>query len=146
MRTQGDRLVNELHERLIQSGARRHRSSGPTWQQLFAPPGKRRGHDTDLVALAACGAARTCRAARLRLCLRSGRVAARARALRGVTAVDRVLYSMKANPNAQILRVLAAEGLAFECVSRGEIEHLLACVPGLDRGAHPFYAELRRTR
>src|ERR1019366_6023696 len=42
-------------------------------------------------------------------------------------------YAMKANPNAQILRLLAAEGLGFECVSRGEIEHLLASVPGLDR-------------
>jgi diaminopimelate decarboxylase/aspartate kinase len=59
--------------------------------------------------------------------------AARARALKGLKAVDRVLYSMKANPNAQILRLLAAEGLAFECVSRGEIEHLLDAVPDLAR-------------
>jgi diaminopimelate decarboxylase/aspartate kinase len=51
-----------------------------------------------------------------------------------VRAVDRVLYAMKANPNPDILRLLAAEQVGFDCVSRGEIEHLLASVPGLDRG------------
>ena len=57
---------------------------------------------------------------------------AAAAALRGLKAVDRVLYAMKANPHPEILRLLAAEGLGFECVSRGEIEHLLACVPSID--------------
>jgi len=41
---------------------------------------------------------------------------------------------MKANPHAAILRLLAAQGLGFECVSRGEIEHLRASVPQLDSG------------
>src|SRR6202034_783365 len=34
---QGDRLVNELHERLIET-VREGSILGPTWQQLFAPP------------------------------------------------------------------------------------------------------------
>jgi len=55
------------------------------------------------------------------------------RALRELEAVDRLLYAMKANPNAEILRLLARAGVGFECVSRGEIEHLLASVPGIDR-------------
>ena len=60
-------------------------------------------------------------------------VRAAAAALQSLKSVDRVLYAMKANPNAHILRLLADLGLGFECVSRGEIEHLLASVPGLDR-------------
>jgi diaminopimelate decarboxylase/aspartate kinase len=56
------------------------------------------------------------------------------RALKGLGSVGRVLYAMKANPNVEILRLLAAAGLGFECVSRGEIEHLLGAVPGIDRG------------
>jgi diaminopimelate decarboxylase/aspartate kinase len=60
-------------------------------------------------------------------------VRAAAGALRGLKSVDRLLYAMKANPHAEILRLLAAEGLGFECVSRGEIEHLLASVPDLAR-------------
>jgi diaminopimelate decarboxylase/aspartate kinase len=34
--------------------------------------------------------------------------------------------------------LLASEGLGFECVSPGEIEHVLASVPGLDRGRIQF--------
>ena len=40
---------------------------------------------------------------------------------------------MKANPHPRILQLLAAAGVGFECVSRGEIEQLLASVPGLAR-------------
>jgi diaminopimelate decarboxylase/aspartate kinase len=58
-------------------------------------------------------------------------VRAAARALCGLGAVDHVLYAMKANPHPSILQLLAAEGLSFECVSRGEIEHLRAHVPGI---------------
>ena len=54
-----------------------------------------------------------------------------ARALRGLQSLDRVHYALKANSNPEVLRVLAAEGMAFECVSRAEVEHVLAAVPGL---------------
>jgi diaminopimelate decarboxylase/aspartate kinase len=40
---------------------------------------------------------------------------------------------VKANPNREVLRTLAAEGLAFECVSQGEVERVLEAVPGLAR-------------
>ena len=54
-----------------------------------------------------------------------------ARALRGLQSLDRVHYALKANSNPEVLRVLAAEGMAFECVSRAEVEHVLTTVPGL---------------
>ena len=47
-------------------------------------------------------------------------------------AVDRVLYAVKANYNADILRALAATGANFDCVSVGEIKHLFEAVPGID--------------
>ena len=130
---QGDRLVNELHERLIEP-VRAGSILGPTWQQLFAPP------------LAAASPTplwwRTRRATLLELAQRHDCayvydpqvVRAAVAALQGLRSADRVLYAMKANPNAQLLRLLAGLGLGFECVSRGEIEHLLASVPQLDRG------------
>jgi len=130
---QGDRLVNELHERLIRP-VRAGAILGPTWEQLFARPDEPtattpvwwRSRRAELLALAEkhdCA-----------YVYDPTVVSARARALKGLSAVERVLYSMKANPNVQILQVLAAEGLAFECVSRGEIEHLRAAVPRLDLG------------
>src|SRR5580698_8564048 len=56
-----------------------------------------------------------------------------ARALNGVKSAARVLYAMKANPHPEILRLFHAQGLDFDCVSRGEIEHLVRAVPEIDR-------------
>jgi diaminopimelate decarboxylase/aspartate kinase len=129
---QGDRLVNELHERLIRP-VRAGAILGPTWEQLFAQPAK-----------PAAAAGNWWRARRVELLQLATQhdcayvydpsvIAARLSALRNLSAIDRVLYAMKANPNAEILRLLAAAGTGFECVSRGEIEHLLATVPGIER-------------
>lgn len=58
-------------------------------------------------------------------------VRARARALTALRSIGRVLYAIKANPHPAILRAVADEGLAFECVSPGEIARVLAAVPGI---------------
>ena len=134
---QGDRLVNELHERLIVP-VREGAILGPTWQQLFAPPASapsavsawwRRRRD----ALLALAASHDCA-----YVYDLQEVRAAAAALQRLESVDRVLYAVKANPNAQILRLLAAEGVGFECVSPGEIEQVLSSVPGLDRSRIQF--------
>ncbi len=129
---QGDRLVEQLHERLIRP-VRADAVLGPTWQQLFAPsaggeaaaPPWWRVRRDQLLALAAehdCA-----------YVYEPSTVRAAAASLRTLKAVDRVLYAMKANPHPEILRVLAAEGVAFDCVSRAEVERLLACLPHLPR-------------
>ncbi|MGH8257508.1 MAG: bifunctional aspartate kinase/diaminopimelate decarboxylase, partial [Steroidobacteraceae bacterium] len=127
---QGDRLVDELHERLIRP-VRGESILGPTWQQLFAPP----------QAAAALAPAwwRTRRAALLALATQHECayvydpevIRHAAKALIGLKSVQRVLYAMKANPHADILRLLATQGLGFDCVSPGEIAHLRASVPQL---------------
>ncbi len=134
---QGDRLVNELHDRLIVP-VREGTILGPTWQQLFAPPAA--------TPTPASAWWRRRRAALLALATRHDcayvydpqELNAAAAALQRMESIDRVLYAVKANPNAHILRLLAAAGLGFECVSPGEIEHVLASVPGLDRGRIQF--------
>ena len=134
---QGDRLVNELHDRLIVP-VREGTILGPTWQQLFAPPATaptpasawwRRRRD----ALLALAASHDCA-----YVYDSQELGSAAAALQRLESVDRVLYAVKANPNAHILRLLAGEGLGFECVSPGEVEHVLASVPGLDRARIQF--------
>jgi len=127
---QGDRLVEQLHELLIRP-VPGDRILGPTWQQLFAPPPP-----------AATRAAPWWRVQRQRLLGELAErdaafvydldsVRAAARALRGMGALGRVHYSMKANPHPQILRTLRTEGIEFECVSRGEIERVLELFPDL---------------
>jgi diaminopimelate decarboxylase/aspartate kinase len=128
---QADRLVDALHERLIQP-VRGQSILGPTWEQLFAPP-------AGAAAAPAPSWWRTRRAQLLTLA--AGHdcayvydlavVDAAAAALTALQSVDRVLYAIKANPHPAILRLLAEQGIGFECVSRGEIEHLRASVPQL---------------
>jgi diaminopimelate decarboxylase/aspartate kinase len=52
--------------------------------------------------------------------------------LRSFGAVDRVLYSMKANANPEILQRVRAAGAAFECVSPGEMQRLRELFGDLD--------------
>jgi bifunctional diaminopimelate decarboxylase / aspartate kinase len=128
---QGDRLVSQLHELLIRP-VLNDLVLGPTWEQLHAP------------ADAAAPAAPWWRARRTALLERFGSrdaayvydlatVRAAAAELRGLGTVAQVHYAMKANPHAELLRTLAAAGIGFDCVSRGEIEHLLREVPRVDR-------------
>jgi diaminopimelate decarboxylase/aspartate kinase len=56
------------------------------------------------------------------------------RRLLALRSVDRVLYAVKANFNAELLRVLAEEGVDFECVSPGEVQWLRDVMPSLDSG------------
>jgi diaminopimelate decarboxylase/aspartate kinase len=128
---QGDRLVQQLHERLIQ-GIGSDKVLGPTWQQLFAErkgaaaplnwweqPHKRRR----LIEIATReSAAFVYDAATLDEAIA---------AVQRVTSVKRWAYAMKANWHPEILRRMYAAGLTLECVSPGELEHAFASVPGL---------------
>jgi diaminopimelate decarboxylase/aspartate kinase len=53
--------------------------------------------------------------------------------LKGLSAVDAVFYSMKANPNVEILKLVHERGINFECVSPGEIARVLEVLPKIDR-------------
>ena len=130
---QGDRLVQELHDLLIRP-VRSQEVLGPTWEQLHAPeappdaqsrPWWLQKRAALLQALGQHDAAYVYDREQVR---------GAARALKQLKSVDRVYYAMKANPNPDVLRVLEAEGIGFECVSRGEIERVLECFPGIDRG------------
>ena len=59
-------------------------------------------------------------------------VAQAARNLLDLKSVDRVLYAVKANFNAELLQILADEGVDFECVSPGEVEWLEQVIPDID--------------
>jgi diaminopimelate decarboxylase/aspartate kinase len=121
---QGDRLVEQLHELLIRP-VPGDKVLGPTWQQLFSPPRAaaaspipwwRRRREPLLAALGERDAAFV-------YDLEVARAAARA--LRRLSSLARVHYSVKANPHPEVLRALRAEQVQFECVSQGEAERVL---------------------
>ncbi|MGD0502085.1 MAG: bifunctional aspartate kinase/diaminopimelate decarboxylase [Steroidobacteraceae bacterium] len=129
---QGDRLVHQLHERLIQSIGS-DKVLGPTWLQLFAPK------DTGAPAAASWWED----SAKSRRLLDIGAressafvydmasIDAAIAAVHTVKSVGRWAYSMKANWHSAILRRIYAAGLTLECVSQGELEHAFAEVPAL---------------
>jgi len=127
-----DALLPHLHDLLIAAGALRTDDSalfGPSWQALYGggeaaaavPAWWRGGLRGRLLELAA--------EATPRHVYHLPTVRQQARALKSLVAVDRLHYAVKANTHPAILRALAAEGFAFECVSPGELEAVAAIVP-----------------
>lgn len=47
--------------------------------------------------------------------------------------IDQVYYAVKANNHPDVLRTIEASGVNFECVSPGEIDHVLSLFPDIDR-------------
>jgi diaminopimelate decarboxylase/aspartate kinase len=130
--SQADRLVQQLHDLLIRPSSA-DPIWGPTWEQLYAParaagaPAPQwwaRKRDA-LIALA--------RGHSSAYVYDAETIDEQARALKGLRSVDRVFYAIKANPHAGILRRAAAAGLALECVSQAEVEHVVRELPGLGR-------------
>lgn len=129
---QGDRLVARLHEIAIRKMTK-DRVLGPTWEELYGGAGataasaRQWWHDrrNELIALGReHGAAYVYDRETLR---------GKAQSLESLPGVDSVFYALKANWHPQILRLFHEQGLGFECVSQGEVEHVLETVPGIDR-------------
>jgi len=55
-----------------------------------------------------------------------------AKSLLDLKNINRILYAVKANFNAELLRTLGEAGVDFECVSPGEVEWLEQILPDLD--------------
>jgi bifunctional diaminopimelate decarboxylase / aspartate kinase len=127
---QGDRLVEQLHELLIRP-VPGDKVLGPTWQQLFSQPQPASAREAPwwLRKRAALLAALDGQDAAFVYDLEEARAAARA--LRRLSALARVHYSVKANPHPRLLQALRGEGVEFECVSRGEVERVQGLFPEL---------------
>ena len=130
--SQGDRLVRQLHERLIQKIGS-DKVMGPTWEELFAPAGAAQ------VARPSWWEAPHKRQRLLDIAAREpaafvydgATLDESIAALKSVHSIGRWAYAMKANWHAEILKRIHAAGLTLECVSRGEIEHAFASIPSL---------------
>jgi len=124
-------MLPRLHALLAQSGAMPVTETavfGPSWRRLDKPAAVRppvwwQSSRERLLHSARGGTPR--------YVYHLPTVRARARELAGVAAVDRRFFALKANPHPRVLQVLESEGFGFECVSRGELEHLFRVLPTL---------------
>jgi diaminopimelate decarboxylase/aspartate kinase len=117
-----DGLLPRLHELLIRAGALRTDDAalfGPSWQMLYGKSAAAlrepwwKKDRARLLELA--------QQATPRYVYHLPTIRERARALRELSAVDRVYYAMKANARPEILRAVAEAGIGVECVSPGEL-------------------------
>lgn len=130
--SQGDRLVDDLHHLLVDP-VRNDAVLGPTWQQLFAtsstsapvtPPWWLHKRQTLLSMMSTRKSAYVYDLETIRdRCVK----------LKSLQSIDRVSYAMKANPHPMILREVRRNGVAIECVSRGEVERAMASLSDIDR-------------
>ncbi len=130
---QVERLVRELHALLF--GERGEtRLLGPTWEELT-------GDDETAEATYAESWWSERRDELIDLVDAQGPVYAYDRetleasvdALESIDGSDRRFFAVKANPNPEILELFEARGLGFECVSPGEVHHVLELFPEIDR-------------
>jgi diaminopimelate decarboxylase/aspartate kinase len=129
---QGDRLVSRLHQITI-NDTPNGRTLGPTWEQLYGSPNNTAGRVTpwwqerraELITL---GQKHTAAYVYDQKTLKSA-----AQGLKAIKGLERVLFAMKANNNAEVLKLFDGEGIAFECVSPGEVERVFKIIPNIDR-------------
>jgi diaminopimelate decarboxylase/aspartate kinase len=130
---QGPRLVRKLHASII-GKAGGSPAFGPSWEKLFG------GEEPAILTHDVWWVRK-----RDKLLELAGHqlnayvydresVSRAARSLLDLQSVDRVLYSVKANFNGELLKVLDAEGVDFECVSPGEVERIEEVIPDIDMG------------
>jgi bifunctional diaminopimelate decarboxylase / aspartate kinase len=132
----GEELATRLHELLIASGAMAVDDRflfGPAWQALATSENSAKPaapfwfeKRDELLALAE-------QVVTPAYVYDLPTVERQAQKLRGIAAIDQVFFAIKANSNAEIMRRLEAEGIGFECVSPGELDHVLATLPSLAR-------------
>jgi len=129
---QSHRLLKKLHGSLVRA-PQSDPVFGPTWDELQAEP------------LPAAVAREPWWVGKREQLLQIGAEAASAyvydletvqaacERLAALENIDSVYYAIKANSHPDILRTVAATGLNFECVSAGEIDHVLTLFPDIDR-------------
>jgi diaminopimelate decarboxylase/aspartate kinase len=130
-RQQGPRLVSKLHASVIRSAGATN-VFGASWERLFAG---------DILATRSAAAwwmqkrSELLEVARTKLnayVYDRDSVAAAANSLLALNNVGRILYAVKANFNAELLKTLDDVGVDFECVSPGEVEWLEEVLPDFD--------------
>ena len=128
----GYRLLQRLHGLLV--GRFREGSVfGPTWEQLRDPAPVLEPARTPWWAAR--------REELVELARKNGSayvydldsVRASLDALSALRSVDAVFYALKANAHPGIVQAVHEQGGNFECVSPGEIERVVAVLPGIDR-------------
>ncbi len=132
--TEAPQLVKQMHDSLI-SSIQSNGQIGETWAELFG----HQANDSESFGLKSWWYSR---ARELEsIVQREGhcyvysldKVAQQIEKLKGLRAIDRLFYAIKANSNDEVLRQVESAGLGLECVSIEEVNYVLSLFPDIDR-------------
>lgn len=127
--SQADKLCQQLHSLLIENNPQSFYYS-QSWQEQFGEPCERKKpwweqERAQLLKLA--DQQSPC------YIYHAPTITNKARELLTLRAIDALFYAIKANPHAELLKILEAKGIGFECVSIQELEHILTLFPTIDK-------------
>ncbi len=126
--SQANKLTQQLHKLLIENNPQSFYYS-KSFQEQFGTPSTRQAPwwETSKDALLAMADAQSpC------YVYHAPTIAAQADKLKKLKTVDQLFYAIKANSNVDVLTILEAKGIGFECVSIEELQHVLARFPNID--------------
>jgi bifunctional diaminopimelate decarboxylase / aspartate kinase len=123
--SQADKLCQELHTLLIDNNPQSFYYS-PSWQEQFGQPTQTRKpwwveEKTALLAVAEHQS--PC------YVYHAPTLLEKCQALQDLKAIDQLFYAVKANPYSEIIKVLEAQQIGFECVSIQELEWIQQLFP-----------------
>ncbi|MCH9755695.1 MAG: bifunctional aspartate kinase/diaminopimelate decarboxylase [Gammaproteobacteria bacterium] len=126
--SQANKLSQQLHTLLIENNPQSFYYS-KSFQEQFGTPSTRQAPwwETSREALLCMAETKTpC------YVYHAPTIAAQADKLQQLKTVDQLFYAIKANSNANILKVLETKGIGFECVSIEELQHILKIFPKIE--------------
>lgn len=126
---QADKLCHKLHALLIENNPQSAYYS-KSWQEEFGnPPSVTRpwweSEQASLLQLAASHS--PCYVYHAKTLVN------KAEHLINLESIDQLFYAIKANPHPEILHILFAKNVGFECVSINELDHIFSIFPHIDK-------------
>lgn len=128
---QADRLVRQLHEQVIAHSANQQ-SFGPTWPELMEDRQEKSSIEQAWWTNKRKELLNLMQNSPATYVYDKETLRKYAGLINGLEAVDRVHYAVKANANEEVLKTFRGLGLAFECVSIGEVRKILELFPDID--------------
>lgn len=125
--SQADKLCQELHALLIDNNPQSFYYS-PSWQEQFGEPCVHQNPwwiEAQPKLLNLAQAHSPC------YVYHAPTLLEKCHALKTLKAINQLFYAIKANPNPDIIRLLATENIGFECVSIQELQLIFSLVPDI---------------
>ncbi|MBI2974300.1 MAG: bifunctional aspartate kinase/diaminopimelate decarboxylase [Deltaproteobacteria bacterium] len=127
-----ERLVKSLHGELFQMHSEGD-LFGPTWQEIISEKAQTRHFYEKWWVKSKKELLKLAEKTTPLFVYDEETIRTQIKKLQKLKSIDKIFYSVKANWHPEILKALYKNSSGFECVSAGEIKHILKLFPKIDR-------------